>query len=342
MPIKTWDTSGNVLFDSDAVVNGVCLGAYLIGAGTSFSRSFSLLAGATVRVMGLNGGTDLSGVTVSYPGSVPTVSATAIPVDRYVVLWATGTPTITSGAGIQAVGATDTVALSPAARGCNYIGKAVYVGTTASAGSPLNGGTLGSVSLRVTSPTPPVMVLGVTSGAYSRISRGPYSLGGNDWGVDVQSVASLPTAGASSWPALLTPDVYVFAAPALPGAGAQAAIYDTDGTLAYDLLAGRVLTSSGPLSYPAGSGVDDYSAALPAGISSTLCGAFGTPYYSEVRSAARGGQYIQRTYAAAWTLSGGSLYRFRTIVFTELDIDPLTRLNESSAVVEIVDLNGLT
>ena len=342
MPIKTWDTSGAVLFDSDAVVNGVCLGAFLIAAGTSFSKSFPLLAGATVRAMALNGGTDISGVTVSYPGSVPTVSAAAVAVDRYVVLWATGTPTITSGAGMQAVGATNTVALSPSARGCNYIGKATYSGTTASLGSPLNGGLLGSVSMSVTSPTPPVIVLGVTSSTYSRISRGPYSLGGNHWGVDVQSMTSLPTAGASSWPALLIPDVYVFAAPAYPSNGAQAAIYDTDGTLAYDLLAGRVLTSSGPLSYPAGTGANEYAVALPSGISQTLCGTFGHPYYNEVRSAARGGQDIQRTLAATWVLVGGSLYRFRTIVQTELDIDPLTRFNESSAIVEIVDLNGLT
>lgn len=343
MPIKTWDTSGNVLFDSDAVVNGVCLGAFEIPAGTSFSKSFTLLAGATVRVMGLTGGTDLSGVSVSYPGSVPTVSASASAFSRYIVLWATGTPSITSGAGMQAVSASGTVALSPAARGCNYIGKATYSSTTASTGTPNTGGELGYVTMTISgSPNPPVAVLGVTNTAYARIVRGPIWIGSNSWTLDVQAVASLPTSGGTSWPSLVTPDVYAFAPPVSPGSGARAAVYDTDGTLAYDLLAGRLLVTAGPLSFPAGTGSDTYSQALPGGVSTSLCGAFGVPFYEEVRSSFRGGTtYHQRTLAAMWTLSGGNLVRQRTIVYTVLDVDDVNVINEMSAVAEIVSLSGL-
>lgn len=343
MPIKTWDTGGNVLFDSDGVAYGICLGAYSVPAGSSFSRSFSLLAGATVRVMGLTGDTDLSGVSVSYPGSVPTVTASSSIFDRFFVLWATGSPSITSGAGMQAVSTSGTIALSPAGRGCNYVGRASYSSTTASTGTPNTGGALGSVSMLITGcPNPPVVVLGVTSSAYAAITRGPISLGGGSWVIDTQAVATLPTSGGTSWPTLLTPDVYVFSPPSSPGSGAQAAVYDTDGTLAYDLLAGRLLVTAGPLSYPAGTGSDTYSVGLPSGVSSSLCGVFGVPYYNEVRSSFRGGTtYHQRTLAALWTLSGGSLVRQRTIVSTVLDIDDVNIINEQSAVAEVVSLAGL-
>lgn len=343
MPIQTWDSAGNLLFDSDAVANGVCLGAFRVAGGSSFSKSFPLLAGASVRVMGLTGDMDLSGVSVSYPGSVPTVTASATALTRYFVLWATGTPSIVSGAGLQAVSSGGTIALSPNARGCNYLGKATVTGTTTSTGSPNAGGDLGYVTYTITgAANPPVVVLEVTSSRFSAIRRGPISLGGTSWTVDVQSVATRPNPGDTSWPTLLQPELHVFTPPNAPGSGPQAALYDTDGTLAYDLLAGRLLVTAGPLSFPSGTGSDDYFQTLPSGVSTTRCGIFGVPFYNEIRSVRRTAtSFQQRTLAALWTLASGQLQRARTIVSTLIDIDPVTQFNEQSAICEVVSLSGI-
>lgn len=342
MPIKTWDSSGNVLFDSDAVTHGVCLGSFVIPAGSAFSRSFSLLAGATVRAD--RASVYASDISISYPGSVPTVSVSAAGYERSFVLWATGTPTITSGAGMQAVSASGTVALSPSARGMNYIGKASHVSTTASWGDPEGSGgagELGLMTFSVSSPTPPVMVVRLPVSGW--VWLGPmYAAGGGEWRVPVRCIGSLATSSDSAWPALLTPEIYCFATPASPGSGAQAAVYDTDGTLAYDLLAGRLLTlAADPTMLSAGDTIS-----VPSGMSSSQIGLENQPFafqrfsveYPDTPGFYR--NFYRESFTGVW---GSSIQHQLGLLSVESSSDVLSDGTSSVAVpIGAVDLTGLS
>lgn len=329
------------IFDSDLVRGGICVGQYAIGAGESFSRSFPLLQGATLRASNAAGRAysfrpGASGIAVNNSG-VPSVSAGPISVPRTLLIWADGTPAVQSAAGIQALNDQYNVALSPQGRGLVYIGKATYTTLVPAT----TGGVKESPSwlVRVSSPTLPIAVVDLSGGIYLR--SGPYfrSLGGGIWEAEVVAVASRPTLPAAS---VLTPDVYCFALPPVPsGGGPQAALYDEDGSLAYDLLAGRMLFSSARVDI-AGSEVTattipNVTRSIP---SMAKVGVFGAISY---RRENQRGANSSTGWEGFWTLSGTQLSLVDGCTYLDIDAGTVSAANlqpkSDGAFAELIDLS---
>lgn len=341
MPIKTFSPDGlTTLFDSDAITTGICVGVYYIAANTSFTKSFPLLAGVTLRVtdtfglvLGNSGATDpyYSSVSISY--SPPTVTVTPITYNRNILIWSTGTITITSGAGIQAVSSAGTVALSPQGRGLTYLGKATYISTTPTVLTTPQ--SLGYKTVQITSP-PGSQIIGIvdmTTGS-PWIQQMPYFVysGTNTWTADVQATTTSATVFTVT---LAAPDIHCFAIPVAPGSGPQCAIYDDDGTLAYDLLAGKLLTSTGRVTFT--STVD--TATVP---SLTKLGLLG---YSNLSSWTYSKfSTLERYQFGAWNLSGTTLSRVLNYGYIEDSGIPAGSNYYSEyrgiAAVEVIDLTG--
>lgn len=308
MPVKTWDIAGALLFNSDLITNGVCLGVFDIASGATFSRTFSLLGGATIRVLSIYGTTpayDTSdpAATITVTGSPPTVTASAVGYARTILLWATGTVSIVPGAGLQALNASRNIALSPQARGLNFIGKAAYTGGgTASVGGGVDG-YLGSSTIRIASPSGarPIGIVRMDGGEYVRMP--PLFTWGGDgyWYASIQAVATLPK--FSTWPILVSPEVYCYAIPASAISSPKFAIYDIDGSLAYDLMAGRLLDTAGRVTVPAGTTADaSMSATIP---TVSIPGLYGYPAINGQEGARF--STIDRYLAGYWHLSGTTL-----------------------------------
>ena len=354
MPIKIFDTDGfTKLFDTDEILNGVCLGVINVPAGTSYQKQFDLLAGAQVRVVTPNG-SSVSGVTIDYPGSVPRVTFSAVGWDRDVVLWATGSPTIlNSAAGVQAVSIYNTVALSTAARGMNYRGKGVHVDTTVSLGAKVNQtynfeNKLGSVTLRFYAPSRPLLIARVVENQYVRQLLPVVDVGGGAWDAKFQCVDSTAPNETAAWPTLLVPDVYAFASSVVPTTSPEFSIRDLDGSIAYDLTAGRLLSTSGGLTYAGGSSTpDSYQLPLPSGVPTNQVGVLGMPYYSATRSDPPGQagnpsvSYSRNSYYSAfWTLAGSNLNRQR-ILTTRVWNSPIgIGSYQEDATPEVINLTG--
>lgn len=341
MPIKTFYPDGiTTMFDSDAVRGGICLGLFDVPAGTAFSRSFPLLAGATLRVCRAEGRTDgLSPVSIDNSGS-PTVTSAAVAYDRQLMIWADGTPSIQSLPGMQALNDQFNVALSPAGRGLLCVGKASY--DTFVARQTVSGVTYAAYwRIRISCPTRPVAVVDL-SGGISVFKVPPFqSLGGGVWQTTITAVAG--SANLSLPPsALATPDVYCFAMPqAAAAGGAMAAIYDEDSSLAYDLLAGRLLFSAAQISIAP----SEITASMALDISRSIPvmakpGVFGSASYR---------RYQQRTansadhYEAVWSAGSGSVSLRSGLA--EVDTDSGTvgasflQPRSSGAFAEIIDLS---
>jgi hypothetical protein len=320
MPIKTFYPSGATMFDSDAVSGGVCLGSVYIAAGSSYSKSWPWLAGATVRV------TDVYGVPITATGvgtvttsdsPYPSVSIGAAAHDHIVLLWATGTTGITNSPGIQAASASGTIALHPSARGLNYVGQAVYESMTpAFYDSGTGQKTLAYWTVRApasfTSSMPPVPVFDLSSGYYTAGSAGFFWDSGY-WRCYVYAYSSLPTSANAASLTAQTPAIYLFGKPpSAPTTGPIFALYDTDGTLAYDLLAGPLLASKASLSYSSST----VSLSAP---SATKLGVFGDP---AMMATERIEFEPQTTLEIGyWRSSGGALTRSRGFFETSNDGD---------------------
>lgn len=308
MPVKTWDASGNPIFNSDLITNGVCLGVFDVASGATFSRTFSLLGGATIRALSIYGTTPAydtadPAATITITGSPPTVAASAVGYSRTIILWATGAVAIVSGAGMQAMNASGNIALSPQARGLNFIGKATYTGTNASTGDGTTGA-LGSRIIQVASPAGvrPIGVVRMDGGEY--VASPPIFgyAGSGIWTATIQAVATLPA--FSTWPTLQSPEVYCYATPADALTAPKVAIYDADGTLAYDLMAGRLLDTAGRVTVPAGLTTDaSKSASIPGGM--TTPGLYGHPAVNGQQGARF--STIDRILGGWWNLSGTTL-----------------------------------
>lgn len=308
MPVKTWDASSNLIFDSDSITNGVCLGVFDIASGATFSRTFSLLSGATIRVLSIYGTTpayDTSdpAATITVTGSPPTVAASAVGYGRTIILWATGTVAIVPGAGMQALNASGNVALTPEARGLNFIGKAAYTGGGLASVDGGVDGYLGNRTIRVASPAGarPIGIVRMDGGQYVRMP--PLFAWGGDgyWYASIQAVATLPA--FSTWPTLVEPEVYCYAVPASARTAPKVAIYDSDGSLAYDLMAGRLLDTAGRVTVPAGITTDtSKSTTIP---SVSIAGLYGYPAINGQQGARF--STIDRYLAGYWHLSGTTL-----------------------------------
>lgn len=357
MPIQTYMADGYTpIFDSDQVLNGICLGAFNVPAGISQQYRFDLLAGGSVRAITPDG-RKIAGVAVNYPGSVPVVTFDVHGYARDIVLWGTGAPTImSSAAGLQAVSSAGTVAISPAGRGMIYRGKGTHHSTTASVGSPKNSisaatNYLGNVSLRFSSPTRPLLVLRVSSGVYVRQELGSLTqVDSTTWAASFQCIDTAAVAGALSWPALLVPDVYAFSASVTALTSPECSVYDIEGgnVLAYDLMAGKLLVTDGPMTFAAGSTPDLYSQTITTGTPLGQVGIFGQPSCEVTRvanpgqSGNTGGFFRNSFYESFWSLSGNSLLRQRIMTTRNFDDAAETaRIEEEPCTPELVNLSGL-
>lgn len=330
------------MFDSDAVRGGICVGIYEVPAGVAFSRSFPLLAGATLRISsGLVSKRDYlpgSGLISVNNAGVPTVSAPPVSRSRAITIWADGAPAIQSGAGMQAMNDQGNVALSPAGRGLVYIGRATY---TTYHPTRQMGGYKESAwwEVQVSSPTRPILVVDMSNGI--RLFNRPafVNAGGGTWTATVVAVPASELLGAPA-DVLATPDLYCFALPSSPAAGGVAALYDEDGSLAYDLLAGRMLASAAYVSFtPAELTMSDLNISRSIPVLSKP-GLFGSVSYRRLKQR---GANSATTWEGVWTMSPGQVTLIDGV--TDLDIDSGT-LNSSDLVprsdgafAEIIDLS---
>lgn len=308
MPIKTFFADGvTTMFDSDAVAGGICLGVVFIAAGTSWSKSWPWLAGATVRVTDVSGSAvELTGVSITVSNSpYPSVSVGAAAHDHKILLWATGTPTITDVPGMQAMSSGGTVALHPSGRGLNYLGKATYSelipGYIGGGGERAPGFWKVLAPAAFTSGVTPVPVIDLGGGYYTAGTIMHWDSGAGRWYGYVSAYASLPTEANAASLTAQQPDVYCFGRLAAPASGvATCAVYDDDGTLAFDLLAGPLLASLAVRSYSSGT----TSQSAP---SATKLGFFGDPCYWQVYGTLDSVLHGQET--GFWRLAGGNLTR---------------------------------
>lgn len=304
MGIQTFFPDGSLMFDSDAVAGGVCCGCYEVAAGASFYKEFPLLQGAQLRVSvsmysSTTYGTTTSSVSVNNSG-VPSVSVSPIAVRRLILVWATGTPSIMSGAGMQAVSAGQTIALSPAARGLNYLGIASYLQLTPTQAPDWD---VGNWLVQISSPTPPVGVVDMSGGIYLMRTPTFARVSGDVWQAKVVACGDRGLYKPST--SILQPTIHCFATPANPSASPAAALYDVDGTLAFDLLAGKLLTSISEFSASSSemmAGADlSVQRSLPA---ASKYGLWGGANYVE---SARIGGSSMHWYQGAFQISGSTL-----------------------------------
>jgi hypothetical protein len=337
MPIRTYFPDGSLMFDSDTAEGGLCVGLYSIPAGSSFSKSWPQLAGATLVVC------SDAGRIVPLPsvgGSVPTLTLSPSSVDRCYMVWALGLPAILNGPGITAQAGDGNLSLVTGGRGLNYIGRASYVGTVE---RPSSGAIRTSAYkiVRVTSATQPVGIVDLSSGCSVQSSPAFRNVGGNTWEGRLVACATAPTAfGVPPAAAdLLEPVIQCFAVPAAPGLGTQFALYDDDLSLAYDLLAGRLLTCAQMVSYAAGDLVPTLGHSV-----STVGGSLGLFGSASVRIESARGTASSTWSTGFWRRSGSTLYLERGV--TEYEIDsippdsPIFRFNNGARVL-LVDLAGL-
>lgn len=337
MPIRTYFPDGSLMFDSDTAEGGLCVGLYSIPAGSSFSKSWPQLAGATLLVSSDSGGV-VPLPTVS--GSVPTLSLTPNSRARCYMVWALGLPAIMNGPGITAQAGDGNLSLVTGGRGLNYIGRASYVGTVERVTN--TGGSESAYKVvRVTSTTQPVGIVDLSSGCSVKSAPDFRNVGGNTWEGRVVACASAPTAFGLPPAAadLLEPVVQCFAVPAAPGLGTQFALYDDDLSLAYDLLAGRLLTCAQMVSF-----ADSSLAPALGNTVATVGGQLGLFGSAAVRIEASRGSTSSSFRTGFWRRSGSTLYLESGITETSLDTtppsSPVFRFNNGARVL-LVDLAGL-
>jgi hypothetical protein len=257
------------------------------------------------------------------------------------VIWASGTPSInTSGAGMQAVNTSGVIALSPSGRGMNYIGTASYYQQIASFGTPNPNAdaVLGYWRVRVESSSRPIGVPVFSEGRYFRFDNF-FLVSGTTWEGYIRAVDSAP-AIASAWPALQQPTIHCFACPPSPGAGAQCALYDSDGTLAYDLLANKLARSWGAFNITPGDNNNAASATLPS-FSGTV-GVLGQAVFGSSQFIANIDAQYDRT--GFWRRSGSTVYLEKLIYSTEPYPGSTTTTNyysaNEAAYGELINLTG--
>lgn len=228
MPIHILNAAGNITFNSDACVNGVCGGSFFVPAGASFYRQWPTLVGCSLRVV-FHHKPDIFDVSsyekgISYPAGIPTVSLTPNSLARFMTIWIVGAPTIQNIPGVQAVATSNGgVAINPAARGMNYIGRAAYHHD--------DGLSAGLKYYRIAHPEEPLMAVrlddsrSVVPTVVTQVSSGVWEIG-----VAHRKISPDPGAGA-----FLDADVYCFGRPTSPQASPQFAVWAPDTSLAYDI-----------------------------------------------------------------------------------------------------------
>lgn len=322
MPIQIFNPAGGMIFNSDACVNGVCGGSFFIPAGASFYRQWPTLIGCTLRVVFhhqvdvLDSSSYAKGI--SYPSGVPTIALVPNAIARFMTVWVVGGPTIQSIPGVQALGSNGGVAISPAARGMNYIGRAAFARN-----DPRNlpfdgsGGTsnAGIQYYRIAYPEEPLFAVrlddnrSVSLTVVTQVSSGVWEIG-----VTCKKVAPDPDYWRSWWSHPV--DVYCFARPTSPQASPQFALWAADGSLAYDLARPGLLVAQALCEFgqgPAVNGSLGITAPVPVSRTSVM-GVIGVPNYAYEDYVYNGddqdGGYGGHTWSsgsAAWQWSSGGL-----------------------------------
>jgi hypothetical protein len=331
-----------LVFDSDNVPFGMCLGVYTIPAGQTWSRSWPLLAGCTLRVTTLYATTATVGVSVSYPSSVPTVSAATYPYERVIVVFASGSPAATSGAGVMArTSSSGAVALSTKGRGLNYIGKAVHTATSPAVGTPSRTQMDGQYN------RPPIVVVTITSvnrpvpviklGLHWQVAINAFASNGNGtWSMSMFSLDTGPASNATSWPNAVTPEVYCFAAPT--DGGAVTVRDEQTGELSYNLTSSPLLSIAGQATWSANQ-IDTYRP-IPAGIATGAVGAFGHTMFDWKTFTKPDSRWNNYDYIGALQLESGQILRRRMIRGMVRDDGGTTFLADPGATIEIINLAG--
>ncbi|WP_067070439.1 hypothetical protein [Roseateles chitosanitabidus] len=310
--VVTRNPSTNALvFNSEDVPYGMCLGMYTIPAGQSWSVSWPQLAGTAIRVTAIYSSFSELGVSVSYPGSVPTASTSPRNYARSLLVFCSGQPTSVSGPALRfRSSAGGNIALSPKGRGLNFIGKASLVDMTPGGGGPslVIPDTQGSAPpyyvFRISWPTKPVPVFRIQAGQYISPNSEFYSVGAGLWEMQVCSLVSLPGNSGSSWPAITQPEIYCFGLPTSAGA---VTVRDHDtGEIAFNLTAAPLLVIDGHHDW--GAGDAGASRAIPGGIPGGYCGVIGSTGMSGTdvfNAGANRWRVLGKQ--GAFSLSGGSI-----------------------------------
>ena len=324
MPIQTYNSSGGLIFDSNLVNGTISLGVYQIPSNSSFSKSWPELQGMTISAYdmfgyGYDAATNIDPASVlTVSQSPPSISASPYVAPRTVMVVASGTPAAQNVAGMFALNASGQIGLSPSGRGLVYIGQASVVGYQNSTWDYDGAvdeyyGQLGYTKLQVTSPTQPIAFTSLPEGVTLIDPPVFINVSGNLWEAWMQAVATTDPfiGGSTGWAALYNPAVYCFAATATPGGGASCAVYDSNGALAYDLMAGKLLAT-------AGSGALVPTGGSIGGPGLTSPGIFGKARYQGVTQ----GRFsdTENIYYGGWYRSG-STYAVRSCC-TEVNISP--------------------
>jgi hypothetical protein len=242
MPIQLFKQNGTLQFDSEQAVNGVCIGSFNIPAGTSFYKQWPLLAGCQLYVMFSgwmnqeNPAGRLAGT--SYPGGVPTISLAPNGARRFITVWATGSPGIMNMTGLQALSQYSTVAINPNGRGLNYIGQATFHRNDSwDLNSTYSPGYTGVCYYRINSPVEPVFVVQLDDGWTMSVAGEPVQVAAGVWEIGVTYRPEYINGhyGQPRWWYSYQTQVYCYARPTAQASPTTFAIFDTDGTLAYDL-----------------------------------------------------------------------------------------------------------
>ncbi|UDF33745.1 UNVERIFIED_ORG: hypothetical protein LHJ69_14105 [Shinella sp. XGS7] len=356
MPVRIFNSADQVTFDSDQCVNGVCGGSYFVPAGSGFYKDWPLLAGCGLRVV-FHHRPDYNNPAsvekgISYPGSVPTISLAPNSTPRLLTVWITGAPTLLNIPGVQAQASNFGVAISPGARGMNYIGRAVFHRDDPANGPydfPYTWPEANIRYYRIAWHEEPLFAVRLDDGRSVSMTAA-YSVGPGLWEIGVR-LRDVTAAGVSRpWWSLVA-DVYAFGRPATPQSSPTFAVWAPDTSLAYDLarpglLAAHSLCDFASSPWPSGS-----TGAVP--VSRTpVMGVIGNPSYGYEDYAYEGdnqddsiGQHRWTSGGGAWQWVGGGLamvmewHRFQSVSMGTRESFTQQVFQPSTAI--LVDLTGL-
>lgn len=238
MTLQAWTSGGDLIFDADTMSSGVCLGVFDIIAGNSFTATFPGYTGSTLRVIDCNAFFTGS-YTIDNDLGYPRVTSAATGYDRISIsVWAMNRPSFSPGPGIIAVTSDQTsLVLSPGGTGLYYLGDATLVSTTPNSGSTGSNGSMGYSTFQITSSVPILPVVYVESGIFSHLMQ-VTKLSSTVYEIRARAAINGSTDG-TGFNTLTTPRVLCYAQKSAPAGPPYFYILRTDGTLAWDLMAGR-------------------------------------------------------------------------------------------------------
>lgn len=269
MPVHILNAAGGIVFNSDACVNGVCGGSFYVQAGASFYRQWPTLVGCSLRVV-FHHKPDIFDVSsyasgISYSAGIPTVSLAPNAIARFMTVWIVGAPTIQNIPGVQAVAVSNGgVAINPAARGMNYIGRATF-----------NRNDGGIKFYRIAHSEEPLIAVRLDDNR-SLVPTVVTQVSPGVWEIGVTHRLLWPDPGAGG---VVEADVYCFGRPSTPQASPQFAVWAADTSLAYDLARPGLLVAHALCDFGAKPDLFDSNAVAVAVTRTSVMGIIGVPNY---------------------------------------------------------------